>query len=366
MRTRILITTLIIITCLSVKANDGAYRSRGSIIYPINETKISLENEILSFTVNERMAQVNVYFEFYNPEQTDRKILIGFQAPIPSGDAHPQFSGMNLISSFKVFKDGALIPYNIKAAGCENCELQDTSALKLSADGTYHGVFVYLFEVTFKPGKNIINHSYDFPASDNVTYGQIYRYILKTGSKWAGGSIKDFTLQIDMGKNSYFYVNDIFPKLADWTIVGTGKVTDLFFNAYNYPNRMIRILSGKLEVSCKDFRPTENLDFGVILGYSFINFLLDKSRVSEDVYRSIMWLTTNFKYKPITSWTKEDLLILRNAVYAQYGYQFKNKDLLKYFSQFEWYIPDPNLTLDKIVLTDKEKKFIDEIVEKSK
>lgn len=354
-----------IFICLFAKANDGAYRSRGGIIYPMNETKISLEKEILSFTVNDKVAQVNIYFEFYNPEQTDRKILIGFQAPIPSGDAHPQFAAKNLISNFKVFKDGALIPYNIKAAGCENCELQDTSALKPSEEG-YNGVFVYLFEVTFKPGKNIINHSYDFPASDNVIYGQIYRYILKTGSKWAGGSIKDFTLQIDMGQNSYFYVNDIFPKLADWTIVGTGKVTDLFFNAYNYQNRMIRILSGKLEIYCKDFRPTENLDFGVILGYSFINFLLDKGRVSENVNRAISWLTTNFEYKPITSWTKDDLLILRNAVYAQYGYQFKNKDLFKYFSQFEWYIPDPNLSLDKIVLTEKEKKFIDEIVVKSK
>jgi hypothetical protein len=53
----------------------------------------------------------------------------------------------------------------------------------------------------------------------------MYNYILTTGSKWADGTIKDLTVEIDMGGNSYFYVKDIFGKSASWNILGTGKVT---------------------------------------------------------------------------------------------------------------------------------------------
>ena len=65
-------------------------------------------------------------------------------------------------------------------------------------------------------------------------------------------------------------------------------------------------------------------------------------------------------------YSKETLKILRNTVYAQYGYSFSSKDLKDYFSQFEWYIPDPNLTIEQIKLTEKEKKFIDEILKREK
>lgn len=37
--------------------------------------------------------------------------------------------------------------------------------------------------------------------------------------------------------------------------------------------------------------------------------------------------------------TKKDLEIMRNSIYARYGYKFKRNDLLEYFSQFSWYNP---------------------------
>ena len=37
--------------------------------------------------------------------------------------------------------------------------------------------------------------------------------------------------------------------------------------------------------------------------------------------------------------TKKELEILRNMIYAKYGYRFKRDDLFKYFSQFDWYQP---------------------------
>jgi hypothetical protein len=371
MGNRLKMTVIMLIVCITVKANDGSYRSNGGVIYPVNETKISLEKEILSFKVNDRVCQVNIFFEFFNPEQTERKVLVGFQAPYPSGD-NMSLSSEYLIRNFQVIKDGAMLPYKVKHAKGGDSELKDT--LVFENDEEHRGTFVYLFEVVFKPGKNIINHSYDFPASENVGFNQLYGYILKTGGKWAGGSIKDFTVQIDMDKNSYFFVSDVFGNTAEWSIVGTGKVTDKSFKDGVETNRMVRILSGNLKINVKNFKPrvetfqygTQSLQFGIINDNSFMCYELDKDRISEAIYYPLCFMRTNIKLHPGTSLTKDDLPILKNAVYAQHCYQFKDKELLKYFSRFEWYLPDPNLSLDKIVLTEKEKKFIDEIAEKSK
>lgn len=37
--------------------------------------------------------------------------------------------------------------------------------------------------------------------------------------------------------------------------------------------------------------------------------------------------------------TKKELEIMRNSIYARYGYKFKRDDLLDYFSQYSWYAP---------------------------
>lgn len=37
--------------------------------------------------------------------------------------------------------------------------------------------------------------------------------------------------------------------------------------------------------------------------------------------------------------TKKELELMRNSIYARYGYRFKRDDLFSHFSQFEWYAP---------------------------
>ena len=315
--------------------------------------------EILSFTVRDEIAQVDIQFEFNNLENVDRKLLVGFQAPTAAGDVSSQISNTNQISNFQILNGGQILTYQLKAAECEDCELKDPKAFHFSQGET--GVFVYLFEVTFKPGINKINHSYSFPASSNVEMDQFYNYILTTGAKWANGTIKDLTLHIDMGTNKYFYVNDIFGQKANWSIIGSGKVTNKKFDYIDKDScRMVRVLSGKLQINVKDFKPTNNIEFGIINENSFISRPTDFERIKNGNVLGLGDLSLEGTY------TKDELKLLRNTIYAQYGYAFKSKDLQDYFSQFEWYIPDPNLTMEQIVLTEKEKKFIDEILNREK
>ena len=354
-------TILILILTFSAFGNDGVYLTRGSVIYPTQETKISLDKEILSFTVRDRLAYVDIQFHFNNPENIERKLLIGFQAPTATGDVSEVLSNSNQISNFTIVQNEQILPYQLKAAECEDCELKDPKDLYFSQMDP--GVFVFLFEITFKPGLNEINHSYSFPASNNVSFDQFYNYILTTGSKWAGGKIKDLTINIDMGENQYFYVNDIFGKTASWSIIGTGKVTNEKFDYLDNDScRMVRTLSGQLELKVMDFQPTKNIEFGVVSRHSFashsVDFDYEKVRNGEIVSIGNMTLEADY--------SKEQLRLLRNTIYAQYGFDFNSPDLKEYFSQFAWYMPNPNLTMEDIKLTEKEKEFVDKILMKEK
>jgi hypothetical protein len=41
----------------------------------------------------------------------------------------------------------------------------------------------------------------------------------------------------------------------------------------------------------------------------------------------------------LSSKTKKELELMRNSIYARYGYRFKRDDLFNHFSQFSWYSP---------------------------
>ena len=66
----------------------------------------------------------------------------------------------------------------------------------------------------------------------------------------------------------------------------------------------------------------EELDRGTdTSGY---NNILSERKLSED---------------DISDKTKSELEIMRNSIYARYGYKFKREDLLNHFSQYSWYNP---------------------------
>jgi hypothetical protein len=69
--------------------------------------------------------------------------------------------------------------------------------------------------------------------------------------------------------------------------------------------------------------------------------------ISEDP----LWL------EDLVSFSKGDLRLLRNAIYAQYDYKFDSPDLINYFSKFKWY----NSTEDDVdsLLTDTDRRNID-------
>ncbi|MFZ1809365.1 MAG: YARHG domain-containing protein [Cyclobacteriaceae bacterium] len=50
-------------------------------------------------------------------------------------------------------------------------------------------------------------------------------------------------------------------------------------------------------------------------------------------------VVTNDRIASLESFTKEELKLCRNTVFAKYGYKFKDEKLSAYFSKFNWYKP---------------------------
>lgn len=78
---------------------------------------------------------------------------------------------------------------------------------------------------------------------------------------------------------------------------------------------------------------------------------------SEDAKVNRMYTAVmNGRVSSLESFTKEELKLCRNTVFARYGYQFKDEKLDSYFSQLDWYQPT-RANVDG-QLTDDDKNFI--------
>lgn len=355
-------TFLFLLLCLNLSANDGAYFIGGGTIFPMKESKIVMDKEVLSFKVINSECYVTVHFEFFNPEAANRKLLVGFQAPQAYGDVDEESIKYPQIFDFKVSQNNTLLPYQLKTAECEDCPLRDEQTISSNQAGSE--IFVYLFEIDFKPGTTVVNHSYRFKASSSVTNHEFYNYILKTGSKWAGQKIKDLTVNIDLGNDTYFYVSDIFGEKSSWSVNGIGKITSNTY-AWDYDetsHKMIRILSGNLQIRCLDWNPQQNLVFGIINEHCF------EYEDSKKTLNRVMTAVKRFSIDDPEdgAYTKDELKLIRNTFYAQKGYAFTNPELTAYFTKFEWYIPNPNLKMNDISFDEQVKSFIAEIQKREK
>ncbi|MEO8933565.1 MAG: YARHG domain-containing protein, partial [Xanthomarina sp.] len=258
------------------------------------------------------------------------------------------------IKGFTIFHEDQIIPYQLKATECEDCELKDSNFYK---DG--YGDFVFLFEITFKPGLNTINHSFNFPKDGGIDIYANYNYMLTHGENWGDGNIKHMTINIDMGPNQYFFISDIFGKTADWSIIGTGKLTNESSSYFTeFPYKFIRILSGKLQITTSNFKADSNLDFGMFSQYFFTSSIGGYYREEALLFYKDYYGDEEF--------TKNELRILRNTIYAQHGYVFKSADLKKHFKQFAWYMPNPNLKMEDIILTKTEEIIVNKLLELEK
>lgn len=316
---------LALISFITLQSNDSVVNGSGTDIFPISESRISIKKEILTLTLKDNKMYVDVYFEFYNPDE-ERELTVGFVVP-PSYDREPYDSidienRTPVIYGFKVAINNYAIPY-------ERDLLKDTPYDSLKQiEGEWH--YAYHFKAKFKNGLNIVRHNYIFEGGFDSGGGKFYSYVLKTAKNWANSEIEDFTLNLDLGKNKLFRVDDISEN-DNWKIVGSGK------NEEEYTNVQKFILKeGYVRFHEKNFSPTSNIHIyfpSIIDGYN-----------KEDVTYQAYWARSEY----LKTLDKKQLQLARNFFFAKNGYDFKNQEIKDFYSKYFWYLPNNTITSEEI------------------
>jgi len=368
MKTLILIAISIFaaLAVLPVSGNDGVFYAQGNNLIPLQETRVELRKEVLKFFVRDfRFADVDVDFEFYNPDG-ERTLTVGFVTPPAFGDVGEEEQEHPRISNFTVNVNGEDLEFKI-------AQMEKTSfnAEALDVNGFD---FVYYFNVKFKPGLNRVRHTYRFEGGGSVETFRDFYYQITTGKRWANKQIDDFELQLHMDEG-IFNLPSRFVKgkdLADWQIVGDGVIKKNAEKMYDFDEdsiRMAHLNKGYLLFKARNFKP----DFDIAIsefnwGTGWIGKMCKqgaKCLPENAAERYGLYLSREpgdyVEVSALKELTAKELKMLRNFSFALRGYDFESPDLKAYYSKFFWYKPDPSLKAEDIELSDAEKAFIDKV-----
>lgn len=330
-----------------LQSNDSVINGSGTDIFPISETRVSIKKEILTLTLKDNRMFVDVYYEFYNPDER-KELILGFVVP-PSYDREPEDSTniedrVPIINQFTVLVNNKQAPYELDL-------LKDTPFDSLKQiEGEWH--YAYHFKANFKSGLNIVKHTYNFEGGFDSGGGEFYSYILKTAKNWANSEIEDFTLNLDLGTQKVFWIYNISQK-NNWKIIGSGKNEVGYTGAQNFI-----LKEGYVTYHEKNFSPLRDIDI-------YIPSIIENYNKEDIIYQAC-----NARREALETLDKKRLGLARNFFFAKNGYDFKNNEIKDFYSSYFWYIPNNKLTSDAIyeTLTSEEKRRIDLIrdVEKSK
>lgn len=361
---------LLIFLSLSLLANDGAFFANGNQLIPMGETDISVTKEVLTIKRrNKTQIDVTVYYEFINPKEL-KKIIVGFESNIPSGDADPAPKNNEHpnIYNFTVDLNNTILPYNVslvtdsvyyKNGKVEGRALRDINK-KLDWDEINDWgstKYVYYFDAPFKKGLNTIKHTYTFDLSGSVTYNYDFDYVLSAAMRWGNHQIDDFTLIIDMGDFEDFYINNKPFTDSEWIVTGIGKIikntttTSWWDSDEGNKSTFDRFLmtKGQIIFQKKNYKPEGEL------------FLFSERFYPEN------WQSFDYEKQPtipIFEIEYEDAAdaisrkVLRNLPFARRGYVFSSPELKEYYANQVWYIPNPNYKADMQGLTPKEQQWV--------
>ena len=389
---------ILILCCLSAlfaTANDGVFYAEGNQLIPITETDISVKKEVLTINRVGDHLEVTVYYEFFNPVG-EKELLVGFEAKSPYNGKDPTttFPRHPHIRNFKVVLNGETLSYDIahvnkgtydndgnyvassyyKNGKFLNWSLQQIKDT-MNAWDYYDEMpvdYVYHFKAKFRPGLNIIQHTYDFDLSSSVEEEFYFPYVLTAANRWANHQLDDFTLNINLGDCVSFHLfPDFFKSANEWKILGEGKVTTdkIWGFTDDKETPVFHIQKGGISFHKDNFHPNGELrisqrrfwsfswaywdDFGKEEAYG----LMEDGKEQYNTLYVYDYVNNDDLAK--TALSDNQKRILKNLPFAYRGYIFKTKELQDYFESTKWYLPNPKYDGNMEVMTEEEKKWVE-------
>jgi hypothetical protein len=365
---------VILLSFSAVYANDGAFRAAGNQLIPMYETDIAVKKEVLTINrTSSGKAAITVYYEFFNPK-SNKELEVGFEAVSPSGDvkSRPVNGQQPYITQFTVNMNGESIPFKVSIVSdslyYNNGKFKSKTlaqAIKESEENDYVDFFyVYHFKALFKPGINIVIHTYIVDLSSSVYENYALQYILTAAGRWANRQIDDFTLQINMGEYQDLSIqNTFFSNPSEWQIPETAKSILIKKKDKDETDKSeFFIRKGMLVFQKQNFKPIGQL-YIHSFNYSFYNGP-DDINTNDGLF--------NYKReglpfsiedqdrinKPANELSKK---ILKNLPFARRGYIFKTPELQAYFEKQPWYKKDEKYEPALTGLTQKEQAWLNKL-----
>ena len=379
------------------------FYASGNQLIPITETDISVKKEVLTLNRVGDHLEVTVYYEFFNPVG-EKELLVGFEATSPYNsmlDPFEMFPRHPHIRNFKVAMNGEPLRYEIAHVESGRYVNKEYQFSQYYSNGRFidwtpqqiqdtlkaweypPGLptdYVYHFKAQFRPGLNIIYHTYDFDLSFSIGEEYYFPYVLTAANRWANHQIDDFLLLVNMGDHESFSIEpDFFQSPDEWRFLGKGKTTTYF---WPYPTKrdapVFHVQEGSLSFRKANFHPEGELhltksntinysigdpdharSFTETLAKQYYSYSDLLAALRHDITNSLIPSDTDYKYNYDTLVTPEQRRILKNLPFAYRGYIFKNKELREYFESTEWYLPNPEYDGNMDAFSAEERKWME-------
>lgn len=338
---------VLIVAAGRADADDGVFYAQGNTLFPVRETSIVLKKERLLLRRDRDYLNVSVAFEFFNPGPA-KDVVVGFVTPPASGDVDERRTAHPQITNFSVVMNAKVLRWNVFRA--------DGSGFRLGESVAAGDDFIYHFKARFVPGVNTIRHTYCFLAGGNAMNAyRDFSYRLTTGKMWAGGSMEDFELTLDMGGNEPFLIPRTFQsdgKAIDWQIVGRGRLqtvdaADPSFDETGIVAAFVRP-GGLIRFRASNFRP----DFDLSIVYPFADLMINAWSADTSVRARLEPFRYFFSGRAehddrsqYEDFSTEQLQLVRNILYARHGVVFTTKSWAEFFAKIYWYMPEPGVTI---------------------
>lgn len=373
---KLYLSLIALLVALTAAANDSEYFTCGNQLVPIQNTNIAVAKEVLTVNLtNNGFTNVEVYYEFRNDgPATD--ILMGFEAKPPYFDGNSELTvGPHpSIHNFVVEMNGKNLPYTnyLSEKGLTNGISPVDKSKWEYTDGDFDAfvskadketpleyAYVYSFKAHFKPGINIVRHSYTYDESYGVGHSFWIDYKLTPATRWANHQIDDFTLRITAKGTSKHFIVETKPFTGtdvDMKIVsgkGRTRMMPWGFDESNGKVYELSVRNAVVEWHVKNFSPKHEL------WISSADMLLMSGNISDEK----VYYDCGVHYAPSyivpDKSTSLNRRIYRNLPFAIRGYKFNDPKLKNFFNSQWWYLPDPKYNPSKDrSLSKRERKIV--------
>lgn len=341
-------------------ANDGYYSGAGGVLRPTKNTVISIQREWLHLKLLEHgvLARVHVRFHLLNPTTKPITIDVGMVVPRTSSSSNMDVYRNSVgISEYTANANGKVLRYTLMEQRCDTCPLKTPSTVVLdSIDEPIepYGDWVFVSKVTFKPGVNVITHSYVQFASGGMATQPEVSYRLTTGRGWARGQIDTFECTITPPPYSLIHIAGLPRRDGAPAFIGVGKSLSLIVASrsdsldpqYYYQDQTeerYRVVGGSIRFERHNFVPKQDL------------FITTYGECS-DIEESLSPLSPNDSLNSVSFREEQRSLIL-----GWYGVLPKTTEHQAMLRSKDWFIHDPQASRASVSPGSGDENFIIEL-----